>query len=346
LSFFQHLATDYSLLSVTPSNSADGFSQQIALISCDSSAYPGQVTASQTLDNVLITLPTPAAIILYSLESAFCLYETNNTQLSTYHYIFTVEGADLSRELEQALAARNTANMTSILPSGSNTTTGFPAATSISSSSGNGIPDTSPTTAVAMIILYSITGIITALFLGIIISGAIRAHRHPERYGPRNIVGRPRQSRARGLARAMLETIPIVKFGDDTTQTVPAAKGDVELASAHEGEVVDTVNAGERRSIGSREADRPRPPVDPTSTTTTTTTGQMSEDGISESVVQPGAEVLNLDASQDTGNHVCPICTDDFEKGQDVRVLPCNHQFHPSCVDPWLINVSGTCPLW
>jgi hypothetical protein len=26
--------------------------------------------------------------------------------------------------------------------------------------------------------------------------------------------------------------------------------------------------------------------------------------------------------------------------------LPCKHQFHPACIDPWLINVSGTCPLW
>jgi hypothetical protein len=72
-----------------------------------------------------------------------------------------------------------------------------------------------PTTAVAMSILYSITGIITLLFLIIIATGAIRAHRHPERYGPRTgLAGRPRQSRAKGLARAMLETLPIVKFGD------------------------------------------------------------------------------------------------------------------------------------
>jgi hypothetical protein len=41
----------------------------------------------------------------------------------------------------------------------------------------------------------------------------------------------------------------------------------------------------------------------------------------------------------------CTICTEDFEKGQDIRVLPCDHKFHPECVDPWLLNVSGTCPL-
>lgn len=130
----------------------------------------------------------------------------------------------------------------------------------------------------------------------------------------------------------MLETIPIVKFGDEATQGVPA-KGDVELASAHEGEGVE-MNGSERRSIGNGEADS-HPSAG----------GEISEDR-TQSVVQPGPDAPNPDISQETGNHVCPICTDDFEKGQDVRVLPCNHQFHPNCVDPWLINVSGTCPLW
>jgi hypothetical protein len=27
-------------------------------------------------------------------------------------------------------------------------------------------------------------------------------------------------------------------------------------------------------------------------------------------------------------------------------VLPCDHKFHPPSIDPWLIGVSGTCPLW
>ena len=36
----------------------------------------------------------------------------------------------------------------------------------------------------------------------------------------------------------------------------------------------------------------------------------------------------NTDDNAENGL-ACSVCTDDFTKGQDVRVLPCNHQFHP-----------------
>ena len=42
----------------------------------------------------------------------------------------------------------------------------------------------------------------------------------------------------------------------------------------------------------------------------------------------------------------CSICTEDFTTGEEVRVLPCQHKYHPACIDPWLLNMSGTCPLW
>ncbi|KAJ8611612.1 hypothetical protein MRB53_037836 [Persea americana] len=81
-------------------------------------------------------------------------------------------------------------------------------------------------TAVAMIVLYAITGLVTSLFIFIIITGAIKARRHPERYGPRTQPGRRRQTRAGGLARAILETIPVVKFGEPDAKT-----SDVELTA-------------------------------------------------------------------------------------------------------------------
>ncbi|OSX66170.1 hypothetical protein POSPLADRAFT_1031290 [Postia placenta MAD-698-R-SB12] len=86
-----------------------------------------------------------------------------------------------------------------------------------------------PNTSLAMIILYAITGCVSALFCVVIVSGAIRAIRHPERYGPRTgeagFDGATAQSRARGLTRAILDTFPVVKFGvDPATGEAPRPK--------------------------------------------------------------------------------------------------------------------------
>ena len=197
---------------------------------------------------------------------------------------------------------------------------------------GGGILGKSPTTAVAMIILYSITGIITALFLIIIIVGAIRAHRHPERYGPRNIVGRPRQSRAKGIARAMLETIPIVKFGDHDSPKPANEQTDIEMAPPQT--IPETSTQGQDQRETSKSAHQENTTEASTQAATTENTGSGTRP-------QPTGDPI---ANADNGL-ACSVCTDDFAKGQDVRVLPCNHKFHPECIDPWLLNVSGTCPL-
>ncbi|XP_056677478.1 RING finger protein 215 isoform X2 [Monodelphis domestica] len=40
----------------------------------------------------------------------------------------------------------------------------------------------------------------------------------------------------------------------------------------------------------------------------------------------------------------CAICLDQFHKNQCLRVLPCLHEFHRECIDPWLL-LQQTCPL-
>ena len=40
----------------------------------------------------------------------------------------------------------------------------------------------------------------------------------------------------------------------------------------------------------------------------------------------------------------CAVCLSQFEAGDRVRALPCQHEFHSSCIDRWLLEMNCTCP--
>ena len=44
-------------------------------------------------------------------------------------------------------------------------------------------------------------------------------------------------------------------------------------------------------------------------------------------------------------NKECAICFQDYEDGDSVRTLQCTHEFHVSCIDPWLMGKRNACPL-
>ncbi|CAG8890990.1 unnamed protein product [Penicillium egyptiacum] len=296
---------------VIPSNSLDLKKYQIACISCDQDEYTGNIRVDETIEYVT-SAHSAAAILLYSKTAIGCNFTSDDQTAASSPYIFTFTSQGGYSALLRAFDQPTTISIVSM-----SYLSGVP------SDGDTGGTGDSPNT--AMIILYSITGIITALFLGIIITGAVRAHRHPERYGPRRIAGRVRQSRARGIARAMLDTIPVVKF-DDKNDDVEAAKRDVEMTmNSEDREHSQPQDDGHTTGLSTpRESEMPTP-----------------DDNERPTPTAPEAKTEMPDA----GNFSCPICTDDFIKGQDLRVLPCNHQFHMECIDPWLMNVSGTCPL-
>ena len=41
----------------------------------------------------------------------------------------------------------------------------------------------------------------------------------------------------------------------------------------------------------------------------------------------------------------CTICLEDFVVGEKLKVLPCGHQYHQECIEPWLLEKSSLCPL-
>ncbi|KAI3933736.1 hypothetical protein MKW92_044137 [Papaver armeniacum] len=47
----------------------------------------------------------------------------------------------------------------------------------------------------------------------------------------------------------------------------------------------------------------------------------------------------NEDAAQ------CYICLVEYEEGDCMRILPCHHEFHQTCVDKWLKEIHRVCPL-
>ncbi|KAK3648037.1 hypothetical protein LTR56_007737 [Elasticomyces elasticus] len=314
------------------SNQLNVQQNSIALISCDNSEYPGNI---QALD-VFATAESAgaAAIVWYSMGNDWCDLSTTG---NAYNWIYSMKSWNDTQSMLKALDPLKAFHPTNSTEGDGSVFVTITPPDNASGQNGQQQQQTSnplgpsPGTAVAMIILYSITGIITALFLVIIVTGAVRAHRHPERYGPRNIIGRARQSRAKGLARAMLETIPIVKFGDRE----PPKAIDVELAHGTASRDVPT---------SSDAAAEPR-------TSTTATPGEAllpTEESATERRSSVGGIAAASSSKQnvnDIDNQGCSICTEDFEVGQDQRVLPCDHRFHPDCIDPWLLNVSGTCPL-
>ncbi|XP_031284907.1 uncharacterized protein LOC116143582 isoform X2 [Pistacia vera] len=41
----------------------------------------------------------------------------------------------------------------------------------------------------------------------------------------------------------------------------------------------------------------------------------------------------------------CYICLVEYEEGDSMRILPCHHEFHRTCVDKWLKEIHRVCPL-
>eukprot|EP00118_Oscarella_pearsei_P018469 m.189333 g.189333 ORF g.189333 m.189333 type:complete len:476 (+) comp39407_c0_seq8:256-1683(+) len=48
--------------------------------------------------------------------------------------------------------------------------------------------------------------------------------------------------------------------------------------------------------------------------------------------------------SMTSDGSLCVVCLDEYVKGDVLRVLPCKHEFHKKCIDPWLLS-KRTCPM-
>ncbi|KAF9462408.1 hypothetical protein BDZ94DRAFT_1261297 [Collybia nuda] len=389
----------------------------IAMISCDSNS----TNASDEEDVFTLARDKGAkAALLYSLYSLACVinpeyadpqtfdqvFDIFSTQSLTSAHLIEYQFGQLSTNQSiywayDSQLLNNSASMVqSTIEQGTPPTPGYLFAILQASNATGSIDDpilngtnsnpstqpssSSPNTALAMIILYAITGCVSALFCVVIVSGAIRAIRNPERYGPRRNGNGSGQSRARGITRAILDTFPVVKFGGHNT----AAPND---GSSQSEIVKDIENPPENRAVELREWEvvdqdtniaSPRDIQLPTPAVAQLDTGieGRQETPISSLIqrkdgttplhrglhVDTVANPLWHDSGEGTsqrpppilrnegevvpsaiGRETCPICIMDFEEGDNLRLLPCEgkHRFHQSCVDPWLLELSSSCPI-
>ncbi|XP_073445305.1 uncharacterized protein [Dendrobates tinctorius] len=108
-----------------------------------------------------------------------------------------------------------------------------------------------------------------------------------------------------------------------------------------EGEILDNILNIVRRQQGMR---RPMSQVQPQAPPAQNSAYQE------QMYSQPSRRTLQIDtfptrtitSQEDIGS--CVICMTEYETGEQVTMLPCNHNYHRCCILPWLQS-NPTCPL-
>ncbi|WWC63254.1 uncharacterized protein I303_105854 [Kwoniella dejecticola CBS 10117] len=366
----------------------------IAYISCD----VNETTASQEWDIFTLARDRGAvSALLYTAHSQSCLLNSEyitdfekpldvfatktvqvarlidnqfihtNTSFENYNgTLLNISGTDVNNSLSNnaptyksflmgTLTARNS--------TGQATATGIPNAEPTSDSSSGG--GSNKKTSAPMIVLYTITGVVSFMFIFMLIMGARRAMLHPERYGRReNDDEYGPQSAARGLAQAVLDTFPIIKYNrNDQYAGAGAAAGSPKRLSSENNlhsislnRLSGTEDAERRRTNGYYEGDNYAESSNSggksgVGTNVTEVEKRMSSIASGSGHHTPDeSHIVGRERDQEPGDkegQQCPICLVDFEPGDDLRVLPCEreHAYHQSCIDPWLLEVSSSCPL-
>jgi len=73
------------------------------------------------------------------------------------------------------------------------------------------------------------------------------------------------------------------------------------------------------------------------------TRARQNQRGASQSVLEANTVVTTFDGPEATANGQCMVCLENFHAGDELRILPCLHRYHKSCVDPWL-HRNAKCP--
>ncbi|MCL7038338.1 hypothetical protein MKW94_002199 [Papaver nudicaule] len=67
--------------------------------------------------------------------------------------------------------------------------------------------------------------------------------------------------------------------------------------------------------------------------------------GLEPKVIETFPEIVySAVKHEDIVPEKCAICIFDYEVGDMLRFLPCDHSFHTGCIGNWLVSHGTTCP--
>jgi len=219
----------------------------------------------------------------------------------------------------------------------------------------------------AMIVLYAVSGVVLGLFFIVVVTNIIKNRLNAP--APQTTQGQDPRPR-RGIARSVLESFPVYFFtmGLKDEDGDKKEKEDLENGKAKELESdieLETISTDVMKSAPQAEVAKDSSDI---STDKTSKTSNNNNDDNSQETnpdlpqnpsiahIKDSSRSRSLSTSSNpsatlTNNEVqdgqltCPICIDDFESGEELRLLPCQHRYHTLCIDPWLLDISPLCPM-
>lgn len=98
----------------------------IAFISCDETAYPGELGLGDTITNVATAVEKPSAIVLYTTVGNYCTNSSDDHSFGQYPNAFTLVNSHLARTVLDQLSSEGQKTRATIVPDMSFVTTSAP----------------------------------------------------------------------------------------------------------------------------------------------------------------------------------------------------------------------------
>jgi hypothetical protein len=220
----------------------------------------------------------------------------------------------------------------------------------VSTSSSPGENKVLATYQTAMIVLYAVSGVVLGLFFIVVVTNIIKNRLNAP--APQTSQGQDPRPR-RGIARSVLESFPVFFFtmglkdeDDDKNEKDDLEKGKAkELESDIE---LETISTDVMKSAPQAEETKDSSNISTDNTSKTSNNNNddnpqennldlpqnpsiahIKDSSRSRSISttsNPSATLTNNEVQD--GQLTCPICIDDFESGEELRLLPCQHRYH------------------